>query len=207
MNPTSTASSTSPVSRLGAWLLLALPTSACLGDASILDSVYQVLHKHPGWTLDLLVTQNQAGKYWSEKVLIEILPNGNYLLELPEQTIKIENEDMITWNKVTDQIIIDRIIPGQVTIFDVLSGNFRELRLTGSKPIGNDHWLQFSLPTLGLSGEMTIAGKSWKPVLVRMQYGPDNQMELKVLNLTQVDGPTRFSRFSTTNKEIIDLRE
>ena len=109
------------------------------------------------------------------------------------------------WNKVNNQLIIDKLIEGDITIFDLLTGEFKDVSFETPKKIRNLTMVNFNIEMMGYSGYIKTK-ENGEPVELKVKYGPNQFLLLTVTNYT-IGNLKLINRFNPLNAEIIDLRE
>ena len=90
-----------------------------------LDYLSSSLVDHNGVRMDIKWSQVDGDKSWSQVGVIELHGNRQFFLDTDQQSIKIDNNQIITFYKINNgKIIYDTMIQGGYGIFDFLSGDF-----------------------------------------------------------------------------------
>ena len=176
-------------------------------DKAIMDSLRTALHKLPGTMMEIRIEHQQYGQDWIEHAEMEIIAPGNYLLDTPEQQIKVLGKDIFTWNKVSDQVVIDQVNRDDISILDFLSGDFELIDINKLKKSGKEMEVLFNIPDNGISGLLTINLADYLPRKLEFHYSEDDRIILNIQSITTLPALTRFIDFDLEGKEIIDLRE
>ena len=136
---------------------------------------------------------------------IEIIDKDNYLLSFPNETIFVSQGTIKTWNKLNDQLIIDQLIEGDITIFDLLTGDFKEVSFEAPKKNRNFIIVDFNIEMMGYSGYIKTRDNG-EPIELKVKYGPNQFLLLKVKSFA-VGNLKLIKEFNPLNVEVIDLRE
>jgi len=176
-------------------------------DKAIMDSLRTALHRLPGTMMEIRIEQQQYGQDWIEYAEMEIIAPGNYLLDTPEQQIKVLGKDIFTWNKISDQVVIDQVNRGEISILDFLSGDFELMDISKLQKSGKEMEILFDIPDNGISGLLTINLADYLPRKLEFYYSEDDRIILNIQSITTLPALTRFIDFDLEGKEIIDLRE
>ncbi len=176
-------------------------------DKAIMDSLRTALYRPPGTMLEIRIEQQQYGQDWIEHAEMEIIAPGNYLLDTPEQQIKILDQDIFTWNKVSNQVVIDQVNRDEISILDFLSGDFELMDISKIQKSGKEMEILFNIPDNGISGLLTINSADYLPRKLEFYYSDDDRIILNIQSITTLPALTRFNDFDLEGKEIIDLRE
>ena len=99
-----------------------------------------------GISINVIIDQLQFDAKSFDSGDIEIIDKDNYLLSFPNETIFVSQGTIKTWNKISNQLIIDQLIEGDITIFDLLTGDFKEVSFEAPKKNRNiEHIYFFSI--------------------------------------------------------------
>ena len=158
-----------------------------------------------GISINVIIDQLQFDAKSFDSGDIEIIDKDNYLLSFPNETIFVSQGTIKTWNKVNNQLIIDRLIDGDITIFDLLTGHFKEVSFEAPKKIRNFIIVDFNIEMMGYSGYIKTRDNG-EPIELKVKYGPNQFLLLKVKSFA-VGNLKLINQFNPLNVEIIDLRE
>jgi len=158
-----------------------------------------------GVSISVSIQQKQFTSSSVEAAVIEILKKKHYIMDLPTETIFVLEDTIQTWNKVANQLIIDQLIEGDINIFHLLTGDFKDV--TFDRPIEGkkDISMNFNVLDMGYSGHIKIK-KSGQPIEVKVIYGKDQSMMILVTGYHKGDLKL-YNAFNPLNAEVIDLRE
>ena len=158
-----------------------------------------------GVSISVSIQQKQFTSSSVEAAVIEILKKKHYIMDLPTETIFVLEDTIQTWNKVANQLIIDQLIEGDLNIFHLLTGDFKDV--TFDRPIEGkkDISMNFNVLDMGYSGHIKIK-KSGQPVEIKVIYGKDQSMLILVTGYHKGDLKL-YNAFNPLNAEVIDLRE
>ena len=158
-----------------------------------------------GVSISVSIQQKQFTSSSVEAAVIEILKKKHYIMDLPTETIFVLEDTIQTWNKVANQLIIDQLIEGDINIFHLLTGDFKDV--TFDRPIvgRKDISMNFNVLDMGYSGHIKIK-KSGQPIEVKVIYGKDQSMLILVTGYHKGDLKL-YNAFNPLNAEVIDLRE
>lgn len=158
-----------------------------------------------GVSISVSIQQNQFASSSVESGVIEILKKKHYILDLPTETVFVLEDTIQTWNKVANQLIIDQLIEGDMNIFHLLTGDFKDVTfdrpIVGKKIIS----MNYNVLEMGYSGHIKIK-KSGQPIEIKVIYGKDQSMLLSVTSYHLGDLKLYYA-FNPLNAEVIDLRE
>ena len=102
-------------------------------------------------------------------------------------------------------MIIDKLIEGDVTIFDLLTGDFKDVLFETPYQKGGVILANFNIEMMGYSGYIKTK-ENGEPIELKVKYGPDQFLLLTVTNY--IKGNLKLiNQFNPLNAEIIDLRE
>ena len=158
-----------------------------------------------GVSISVSIQQKQFTSSSVEAAVIEILKKKHYIMDLPTETIFVLEDTIQTWNKVANELIIDQLIEGDINIFHLLTGDFKDV--TFDRPIEGkkDISMNFNVLDMGYSGHIKIK-KSGQPIEVKVIYGKEQSMLILVTGYHKGDLKL-YNAFNPLNAEVIDLRE
>ncbi|MDB9722688.1 hypothetical protein OAA83_02010 [Candidatus Marinimicrobia bacterium] len=164
-----------------------------------------MMNHDDGISINVKIEQLQFDSKSFDSGIIEIMDKDNYILSFPNETVFISQGIIKTWNKVNNQLIIDKLIEGDITIFDLLTGEFKDVSFQTPKKIRNLTMVNFNIEMMGYSGYIKTK-ENGEPVELKVKYGPNQFLLLTVTNYT-IGNLKLINRFNPLNAEIIDLRE
>ena len=158
-----------------------------------------------GISINVIIDQLQFDAKSFDSGDIEIIDKDNYLLSFPNETIFVSQGIIKTWNKLNNQLIIDQLIEGDITIFDLLTGDFKEVSFEAPKKNRNFIIVDFNIEMMGYSGYIKTRDNG-EPIELKVKYGPNQFLLLKVKSFA-VGNLKLIKEFNPLNVEVIDLRE
>ena len=158
-----------------------------------------------GISVNVIIDQLQFDSKSFDSGDIEIIDKDNYLLSFPNETIFVSQGIIKTWNKLNNQLIIDQLIEGDITIFDLLTGDFKEVSFEAPKKNRNFIIVDFNIEMMGYSGYIKTRDNG-EPIELKVKYGPNQFLLLEVKSFT-LGNLKLINQFNPLNVEIIDLRE
>ena len=158
-----------------------------------------------GISINVIIDQLQFDAKSFDSGDIEIIDKDNYLLSFPNETIFVSQGIIKTWNKLNNQLIIDQLIEGDITIFDLLTGDFKEVSFEAPKKNRNFIIVDFNIELMGYSGYIKTRDNG-EPIELKVKYGPNQFLLLKVKSFA-VGNLKLIKEFNPLNVEVIDLRE
>lgn len=158
-----------------------------------------------GVSITVKIEQKQFDTNSVERGTIEIVKKDHYLLDTSSETVVVMGDTIQTWNKQSNQLIIDQTIEGDFSIFNLLTGGFESVIF--SKPIVREKQvsMHYDIPTMGYEGKIIIK-KNGRPIELKIQYGSNQNVTMKVLTFYHGD-LSLYHAFNPSDAEVIDLRE
>ena len=158
-----------------------------------------------GVSITVEIEQKQFDTNSVEWGTIEIVKKDHYLLDTSSETVVVMGDTIQTWNKQSNQLIIDQTIEGDFSIFNLLTGGFESVIF--SKPIVREKQvsMHYDIPTMGYEGKIIIK-KNGRPIELKIQYGSNQNVTMKVLTFYHGD-LSLYHAFNPSDAEVIDLRE
>ena len=165
----------------------------------------QTINDPSGVSIGIQIEQRQFDFISTETGQFEIVKKKHYLLDLPSESVFVTEDTIQTWNKGTNQLIIDQTIQGDINIFDLLTGDFQDVKFGRPYERKNDVQMTFDVPHMGYGGELTI-NKKGVPDSIKIVYGPNQSVLLTIKDFRK--GNLKFYYgFNPKYAEVIDLRE
>jgi|GEM_PF-447621 len=171
------------------------------------------------WYKKFLSTlNNQAGVTFTAQIMqkefelssesiakIEIVNKTHFIIDMNQETIFISGDTIKTYNKLTKQLIIDKIINDDIGIFSLLTGNIENIVFKKSIVLNEKIKIIFKIPELGYDGQIDIL-KSGEPKRMNLSYAKDQYINILINNF-QTGNLTMYKNFQPNPKEIINLHE
>ncbi len=171
------------------------------------------------WYKKFLSTlNNQAGVTFTAQIMqkefelssesiakIEIVNKTHFIIDMNQETIFISGDTIKTYNKLTKQLIIDKIINDDIGIFSLLTGNIENIVFKKSIVLNEKIKIIFKIPELGYDGQIDIL-KSGEPKRMNLSYAKDQYINILINNF-QTGNLTMYENFQPNPKEIINLHE
>ena len=169
------------------------------------DKFMAAMNDPKGVSILVEIQQKQFETNSTQNGTIEIFTDDHYLLDTATETVHVAGDKIQTWNKVTNQLIIDQIMEGDINIFNLITGDFKNV-VFGPPIVGkNLVAMDYEIPTMGYSGKMTIL-KNGQPKNIKIKYGPNQSVDLIVSSYTK-GKLVLYHTFSPRSVEVIDIRE
>ena len=158
-----------------------------------------------GVSITVEIEQKQFDTNSVERGTIEIVKKDHYLLDTSSETVVVMGDTIQTWNKQSNQLIIDQTIEGDFSIFNLLTGGFESVIF--SKPIVREKQvsMHYDIPTMGYEGKIIIK-KNGRPIELKIQYGSNQNVTMKILTFYH-GNLSLYHAFNPPDVEVIDLRE
>ena len=171
------------------------------------------------WYKKFLSTlNNQAGVTFTAQIMqkefelssesiakIEIVNKTHFIIDMNQETIFISGDTIQTYNKLSNQLIIDKIINDDIGIFSLLTGNIENIVFNKSIISNEKIKIIFNIPELRYDGQIDIL-KSGEPKRMNLTYAKDQFINI-VINNFQIGNLTMYENFQPNPKEIINLHE
>lgn len=178
------------------------------GQSATAAKFTQFLMRKPGVEMNIEIRQQQFENISVDTGTVELVGPGQYLFDSRMETVHVNGTLIKTWNKKTEQLIIDETIAGEFSLFHLLSGNMEGVIFTELKHHNKKYaTLFFDVPQIGISGKVNLDPESGRPFDLELIYGPDQSIKISVLRLKSLRKNNLYSSFNPLVKEVIDLRE
>ena len=150
--------------------------------------------------------QIQYGDHFDTAGDFYYLSDQYYFFDDAAQRIIFQDGEISTISKINKQIILDNIIPGEVTIFDILSGE-NEFIVPRDAILEKGYYkIPFTIPSWELSGMIRVLPTSGRPLEIKLSSGPDQETRIKINSVEPWDSNS-IPEIDLTDFEKIDLRE
>lgn len=191
-------------SRISLYLLF----SVCISYGQS-NSWYQkflsALNNKAGVTFTAQIMQKEFELSSESIAKIEIVNKTHFIIDMNQETIFISGDTIKTYNKLTNQLIIDKIINDDIGIFSLLTGNIENIVFKKSIVSNEKIKIIFKIPELGYDGQIDIL-KSGEPKRMNLSYAKDQYINILINNF-QTGNLTMYKNFQPNPKEIINLHE
>lgn len=158
-----------------------------------------------GVSITVKIEQKQFDTNLIERGTIEIVKKDHYLLDTSSETVVVMGDTIQTWNKQSNQLIIDQTIEGDFSIFNLLTGDFESVIFSKPNIREKQVSMHYDIPTMGYEGKIIIK-KNGRPIELKIQYGSNQNVTMKVLTFYHGD-LSLYHAFNPSDAEVIDLRE
>ena len=191
-------------SRISLYLLF----SVCISYGQS-NSWYQkflsALNNKAGVTFTAQIMQKEFELSSESIAKIEIVNKTHFIIDMNQETIFISGDTIQTYNKLSNQLIIDKIINDDIGIFSLLTGNIENIVFKKSIVSNEKIKIIFKIPELGYDGQIDIL-KSGEPKRMNLSYAKDQYINILINNF-QTGNLTMYKNFQPNPKEIINLHE
>ena len=169
------------------------------------EKFISAMNNQRGVSITVEIEQKQFDTNSVERGTIEIVKKDHYLLDTSSETVVVMGDTIQTWNKQSNQLIIDQTIEGDFSIFNLLTGGFESVIY--SKPIVREKQvsMHYDIPTMGYEGKIIIK-KNGRPIELNIQYGSNQNVTMKILTFYH-GNLSLYHAFNPSDVEVIDLRE
>ena len=165
----------------------------------------EAMYAPSGVSFNAIIDQKQFDINSKISAYVEVVDSLHLLIEIDKETIILRGDTIQTYNKKTNQLIIDRLIEGDVGIFSLLSGNLREININKTTSLKNTIQINFSIPSLNYQGYLEIL-KSGGPKRMRLTFSNDQFINITIRDFKK-GALSKFNKFNPSPIEIINLYE
>ena len=180
-------------------------------DADILGKIKKALHDPAGHHFQVKWSYSALDDSWEGRGTLSILGSDYLELNLPYQTILIQESTIMTHYSETDQVVIDRFNrKDPSSFFSILLGDFSGFSVRAVSRI-DENKVRVRLTAETLVGfdrlDIIVNSSDWLPVSIRGSIGGDDaQVAVTVESVSSLKDAERLTNESLRGKEIIDLR-
>ena len=165
----------------------------------------EAMYTPSGVSFNAIINQKQFDMNSKISAYVEVVDSLHLLIEINKETIILRGDTIQTYNKETNQLIIDRLIDSDVGVFSLLSGNLREIKIHKTIPFKNTIQINFSIPSMDYKGFVEIL-KSGEPKRMRLAFSNDQYIDISIKDFKEGE-LFKFNRFNPSPTEIINLYE
>ena len=164
------------------------------------------IHESGSLKMSLEFYQTQYGDHFETAGDFYYFRDQYYFFDDPEHRLVFKDGEISTISKINKQIILDNIIPGDITIFNILSGE-KDFIVTQDAIFEKGYYkIPFTIPSWELSGMFRILPKTGRPLEVKLLSGPDQVTRINIKSAKPWNSNT-IPEIDISDFEKIDLRE
>ncbi len=156
--------------------------------------------------MELQVSQYQYGHSYESTLNISIIDSVRYHIQTPDQEIYAAGNEIKTWNKKTDQLIIDTRLEQDIDIFRILTGDLMGMVLTNKQNDQNGKTFDFSFANFGIIGSIVV-NREWHLEKMKINYDKNNWIVIQIQSWKLLMVGESFSEFGAGAVEVLDFRE
>ena len=187
-------------------VLAVLFINSAFGFSDPYQTFLKFINESGSLKMSLEFYQIQYGDHFDTAGDFYYLRDQYYFFDDAVQRIIFQDDEISTISKINKQIILDNIIPGEVTIFDILSGE-NEFIVPRDAILEKGYYkIPFTIPSWELSGMIWILPTSGRPLEIKLSSGPDQETRIKINSVEPWDSNS-IPEIDLTDFEKIDLRE
>ena len=187
-------------------VLAVLFINSAFGFSDPYQTFLKFINESGSLKMSLEFYQIQYGDHFDTAGDFYYLRDQYYFFDDTSQRIIFQDGEISTISKINKQIILDNIIPGEVTIFDILSGG-NGFIVTQDAILEKGYYkIPFTIPSWELSGMIRILPTSGRPLEIKVSSGPDQETRIKINSAEPWDFNS-IPEIDLTGFEKIDLRE
>ena len=181
-------------------------TSLGISQVDIFDSFLRFIHQDSGIRMNINFHQTQFGESYTEAGTFYYLQDGYYIYDSQKQRIIVNGDTITTINKHAKQIIYDLSIPGNVNIFDILTGNMDGIKREPAILEKSGYRILFTVPGWELSGVLRLNSGLGQPTDLELSAGDGQNIRIQILSSGKLS-ENSIPDYETTHFDVIDLRE
>ncbi|MBT3180617.1 MAG: hypothetical protein HN674_03715 [Candidatus Marinimicrobia bacterium] len=159
-----------------------------------------------GRILEIEFYQEQYGERYNSTGTFFYLGEMDYTFDANDQRISFNKGEIITINKIDKQVIYDKSIPGEVTIFDILIGEKNAIQTGEPLLEKNGLRIPFTLKEWDMRGAIRTNPSNGKPREIILNTDEDSEIRIKIIS-SKLANEQGARAINLTEYEIIDLRE
>ena len=187
-------------------VLAVLFINSAFGFSDPYQTFLKFINESGSLKMSLEFYQIQYGDHFDTAGDFYYLRDQYYFFDDAVQRIIFQDDEISTISKINKQIILDNIIPGEVTIFDILSGE-NEFIVPRDAILEKGYYkIPFTIPSWELSGMIRVLPTSGRPLEIKLSSGPDQETRI-IINSAEPWNSNSIPEIDLTDFEKIDLRE
>tara|TARA_B100000586_G_scaffold151613_1_gene110116 strand:- start:835 stop:1413 length:579 start_codon:yes stop_codon:yes gene_type:complete len=187
-------------------VLAVLFINSAFGFSDPYQTFLKFINESGSLKMSLEFYQIQYGDHFDTAGDFYYLRDQYYFFDDAVQRIIFQDDEISTISKINKQIILDNIIPGEVTIFDILSGE-NEFIVPRDAILEKGYYkIPFTIPSWELSGMIRVLPISGRPLEIKLSSGPDQETRI-IINSAEPWDSNSIPEIDLTDFEKIDLRE
>ena len=172
--------------------------------ADHLSDFYRLLESPSVIKLKIRYTQNQFEEVFESFGVCYLINNEEYYYESNDIRLHAKENQLITKNYMTNQILYSEIDRNQLNILDILSGSKDQIEFLNKDLQSNKH--HFAVPYLGFNGYFKFQENTGVLQRIHLIMGSNQTIDINVVSLKVLKG--NFTpKIDLENFEIIDLRD
>lgn len=153
------------------------------------------------------MNQIQYNLSYNSNLSVSFIDSSAYLIESIEQDIYVSGNTIKTFNKQTNQLIIDERLPDDKDVFAILSGDLAGISLANKRNEKGLITFAFSMQEIGMNGSLSVIKDNWHFDQIHIYYDKDNWITLQLHSWQLLRGKYSFDDFGNKALDVIDLRE
>jgi len=174
---------------------------------SDLDSLKAGLEFFQYKMVNINLIQYQYGESYYSDISISFMDTTTYLIRSSVQDIFVSGRIIKTWNKQSNQLIIDKRLDNERDVFSLLSGNIDGITILNRQNNNGYISVDFLLNDLEISGTLELTSHNWRLHQIKIDYDQDNWIKLVIDNWKILTEELSIDQFGIEAGEVIDLRE
>ena len=167
-----------------------------------LENFYKLLEQHSVLRLSISIIQEQFEKKYKSFGDFFILGSNKYFYDSSELKISVNNNEIVTKNYLSRQIVYNDLVKSELNLFDILSGNKNNIEFVDYK--GDENRYDFHIPSIGFKGHFLFEHKSGNLKLISLDNDLKHSISININNIELLD--VYNPKIEKEDFEVIDLR-
>ena len=159
-----------------------------------------------GRILEIEFYQEQNGERYESNGTFYYMGKHHYTFDAHDQRMTYNRGDLTTINKLGKQVILDSAIPGDVTIFDILTGENDAVEIGEPLLEKSGFRIPFTLSEWDINGKIMTNHGSGQPREIIMRLSNSDSLSIKIISAEPL-GNRAVGEIDLSEYETIDLRE
>ena len=159
-----------------------------------------------GLILEIEFYQEQNGERFESDGTFYYIEKNHYIFDSYDHRLTFKYGELTSLNKLGKQVILDSAIPGDVTIFDILTGENDAVEIGEPLLEKSGFRIPFTLSEWDINGKIMTNHGSGQPREIIMRLSSSDSLSIKIISAEPL-GNRAVGEIDLSEYETIDLRE
>jgi hypothetical protein len=159
-----------------------------------------------GLILEIEFYQEQNGERFESDGTFYYIEKNHYIFDSYDHRLTFKYGELTSLNKLGKQVILDTTVPGDITVFDILTGENDAVETGDAILEKNGYRIPFTLKEWDLKGTIITNHGSGQPKQIIMKIDKYSEIRIRILSAEPLRNK-EVGEVDLSEYEIIDLRE